>query len=281
MNAKKRVGFMQGRLSPMINAQIQAFPWDDWRREFVIGEQHGFGLMEWTLDQEGLYENPLMSEAGQIEIRDLCARHGFDIPSLTGDCFMQAPFWKSQGRECETRERDFLGVVAACSAVGIKMIVVPLVDNGKLENKNQEDHLVDFLQKHCAVLSEQNVRVVFESDFGATELARFIGRLDAGLFGVNYDIGNSAALGFKPADEFAAYARRIDNVHVKDRPLAGTTVPLGEGDADFESVFSALGKAGYVGNYILQTARAKDTDHAGVLCRYRDMSVEWINTYGS
>lgn len=281
MNAKKRVGFMQGRLSPIRNAQIQAFPWDDWRREFEIGEQHGFGLMEWTLDQERLYENPLMNEAGQVEIRDLCALHGVRIASLTGDCFMQAPFWKSKGRERENRERDFLAVAVACSAVGVEMMVVPLVDNGTLENADQEDQLVNFLQRHCAVLCEQNVRVVFESDFAPLELARFIDRLDADWFGINYDIGNSAASGFKPEDEFSAYAHRIDNVHVKDRPLAGTTVPLGEGDADFGSVFSALGKIGYAGNYILQTARAKDADHAGVLCRYRDMSVEWMNTYGS
>ncbi len=68
----------------------------------------------------------------------------------------------------------------------------------------------------------------------------------------------------------------IMNVHVKDRRLGGTTVPLGDGAANFESVFTALKRAGYTANFILQTARASDGDHVGVLCRYRDMTVDWL-----
>lgn len=281
MKHSKRIGFMQGRLSPLINGKIQAFPWSDWRHEFEIGEIHGFNLMEWTLDQDGLYDNPLMTEAGQSEIMDLCTRHGISISSLTGDCFMQAPFWKTRSSERKVLERDFIAVAAACSAVNISMIVVPLVDNGRLENAAQEDQLIDFLQGHAEYLEEHKLRVVFESDFGPDQLARFIGRLAPELFGINYDIGNSAALGFNPNEEYSSYGHRIINVHVKDRPLGGTTVALGKGSADFQSVFAGLAKFGYCGNYILQTARAADGDHAGVLSRYRDMIDVWIETYGS
>ena len=45
------------------------------------------------------------------------------------------------------------------------------------------------------------------------------------------DIGNSASLGLNPLDEFEAFGDRILNVHVKDRVLGGTTVPLGLGNA--------------------------------------------------
>ena len=72
-----------------------------------------------------------------------------------------------------------------------------------------------------------------------------------------------AAAGFDPAEEIEAYGHRILSVHVKDRVLGGSTVPLGSGNADFEAVFAALGRVRYVGNYILQTARATDGDHAG------------------
>ena len=77
----------------------------------------------------------------------------------------------------------------------------------------------------------------FESDFDSENLSRFIARLDEEFFGINYDIGNSAALGFLPSKEFEAYGNRIVNVHIKDRPFGGTTVPLGTGDADFKTVF--------------------------------------------
>lgn len=281
MSANNRIGFMQGRLSPLIDGRIQTFPWPFWQEEFSIAGQNKFRLMEWTLDQDRLYENPLLTLAGQAEIRTLCQRHGLAIPSLTGDCFMQAPFWKVQGDEQETRQRDFLAISRACAVVGISMIVVPLVDNGRLENAEQEDVLVAFLQGQAGFFAEHGVKVVFESDFLPANLARFIGRLDPALFGINYDIGNSAALGFDPAEEISAYGQRIINVHVKDRVLGGTTVPLGTGNADFETVFKELARIKYVGNYILQTARAPEGNHAEMLCRYRDMTTGWIANYGA
>jgi L-ribulose-5-phosphate 3-epimerase len=276
-----RVGFMQGRLSPVVGDRIQAFPRFSWREEFAIAERHGFRLMEWTLDQDGLYENPLLTPAGQVEIRALCRAHGLSIPSLTGDCFMQAPFWKAAGVRRDGLERDFLAVADASAAVGISMIVVPLVDNGRLDTAAHEDTLVTILQHHAAFLTGRHLRVLFESDFNPLQLRTFIGRLDPELFGINYDTGNSAALGFDPSDELAAYGHRIVNVHIKDRVLGGATVPLGAGCADFDTVFGHLARIGYPGNFILQTARAADGDHAGVLCRYREMAAGILDRHGA
>jgi L-ribulose-5-phosphate 3-epimerase len=275
----REVGFMQGRMSDLVNGKIQAFPWACWQEEFSIAEQYGFRLIEWTLDQDRLYENPLLTQNGQAAIRTLCQRHGLIIPSLTGDCFMQAPFWKVQSVERETQKMDFLAVASACATVGISMIVVPLVDNGRLDNSDQEDILVNFLQNQASFLAEHDLQIIFESDFCPEELARFIGRLDPTLFCINYDIGNSAALGFDPMEEFSAYGDRIVNVHVKDRVLGGTTVPLGAGNADFDAVFKALSKIGYRGNFILQTARALDSNHTETLCKYRDRVISWIRQY--
>lgn len=277
----ERIGFMQGRLSPLVGGRIQAFPRDCWEEEFPQAEAHGLRLMEWTLDQERLAENPLMTAAGRARIRELCGRHQVGIPSLTGDCFMQAPFWKAQGGERDALIRDFQSVVAACADTGIGMVLLPLVDNGSLATREQENVLVSVMQEQSGRLAGYGLKVMFESDFGPAELARFISRLDPARFGINYDIGNSAALGFDPAEELAAYADRVINVHIKDRVLGGTTVALGTGNADFESVFAALARCSYSGNYILQTARAADADHAGALCRYRDMTLEWLDRHAA
>jgi hexulose-6-phosphate isomerase len=275
------IGFMQGRLSARVDGKIQAFPWSSWREEFSIAEKLGFPLMEWTLDQNRLHENPLMTAAGRAEIRSLCHRHRLSILSLTGDCFMQAPFWKASGNERERLQSDFCSIVDACSQIGIRMIVVPLVDLGSLEYGNQEDILVNFLKARTEFLMAKGVTVIFECDYPPAEIARFIGRLDTKTFGINYDIGNSAALGFSPTEEFQAYGDRILNVHVKDRPFHGTTVPLGEGDADFIRVFAELARVKYDGDFILQTARADADDHATVLCRYRAMTKEWLTQHAT
>ena len=80
-------------------------------------------------------------------------------------------------------------------------------------------------------LQRHGVRVAFESDFEPARLAALMTGLPEPSFGVNFDMGNSAALGWPPADEVPLLAARILNVHVKDRPRAGTTVPLGQGEA--------------------------------------------------
>jgi len=270
-----KIGFMQGRLSPQVDGKIQSFPWSTWQQEFPLAESLGLGLMEWTLDQDQLYQNPLLTPQGQQEIRSLCQAHLIAIPSLTGDCFMQKPFWKAQGQAKAALEVDFIAIARACAEVGIEMIVVPLVDNGRLENDQQEELLLAFLLAQSDLFRALGLRIIFESDFAPSELARFIGRLPADIFGVNYDIGNSAALGYKPEEEFAAYGARIANVHVKDRVLGGTTVSLGTGNADFPTVFRLLRDAAYDGYLIMQTARAKDDDHAGALRRYMGQIETW------
>ena len=275
-----RIGFIQGRLCDQVDGKIQAFPCDEWESEFPAAEALSISLMEWTLDQERLYENPLMTGAGQTRIQALCRESGVAIPSLTGDCFMQAPFWKADDADRQSLQSDFEAICRACTEVGIRMIVVPLVDNGRLENRQQEDRLINYLLTQQDFLAQLQLRVIFESDFAPEELARFIDRLPADSFGINYDIGNSAALGFDPGEEFAAYGNRVINVHVKDRVLGGTTVPLTTGNADFDTVFEPLSRMEYQGNFILQTARAADGDHAAALARYRDMTRDWMMRYG-
>lgn len=271
-----KIGFMQGRLSAPVDGKIQAFPWEQWREEFARAEALDFPLMEWTLDQERLHENPLMTAAGRSEIRELGTRHGVRVGSLTGDCFMQAPFYKAAGHTRQRLLDDFEAIVSAAGEVGIRHVLIPLVDNGALTSEAEEEALRADLDKQRLQLRDANVQIMFESDFPPQQLGRFIAGFPAGAFAINYDIGNSASLGFDAAEEIAAYGSFIVNVHVKDRVRGGTTVPLGEGNADLPLVFRLLVEAGYRGDFILQTARAADGDDQGAACRYRDMVRHWL-----
>jgi len=273
------IGFMQGRLSPPVRGRIQAFPAAHWRDEFALGAALGFRHLEWTLDHDGLAENPLMTAAGQADIRALSAATGVRVSSVTGDCFMQRPFWKAPPEAVAPLLRDLGAVIDACAALGVEYVVVPLVDGGALRSPGEQQALLDGLAQVEPLLRAGEVRLLFESDYGPDALAAFIALLPADRFGINYDTGNSAALGHSPAEEFAHYGGRIRHVHVKDRVLGGTTVPLGDGAADFPAVFGGLGALGYSGRFVLQTARAADGDHAGVLGRYRALVSHWIGAY--
>jgi hexulose-6-phosphate isomerase len=269
-----RIGFMQGRLSPRIDGKIQAFPWPYWRDEFPLAQSLGFRRMEWTLDHHDLAANPLMTAEGQAEILALSARHELAVSSITGDCFMQAPFWKSVGASRDALIEDAAEIVRAAAAVGAGILVVPLVDDGALTTPAEEDALCEGVGRLAPLLRQTGVRIAFESDYPPAVLAAVIDRFPAEVAGINFDIGNSASLGWPPAEEVPLIAPRLINVHVKDRLLGGTTVPLGQGAADLPLVFSLLRDAAYEGFLILQTARAEDDDHLGAARRYRDRVLE-------
>ena len=249
------IGIMQGRLSPPSDGKVQSFPWSAWKEEFALAKECGFQLIEWTLDQERLYENPLMTESGRMEIRSLIETNGIHIWSLTGDCFMQAPFYKANGERKSALLNDFKNIILSCGNVGIGNVLIPLVDDGRLENSSHEKSLLEGLSEVTPLLDKFKMQISFESDFEPDRLAKFIGKLDSVFFGMTYDIGNSASLGYDASEEISAYGERIVNVHVKDRLKGDTTVPLGQGNADFETVFSALKKISYSGPLILQVAR--------------------------
>ena len=190
-----RIGFMQGRLSPLVDGRIQAFPRDHWRDEFRLANQFGFERMEWTLDQDNLYANPLMQASGQAEIGHLAKTWNLAVTSITGDCFMQAPFWKATGPLREQLLLDLVAIVKASFAIGANLIVMPLVDNGALETAKQEQALKTSLLALQPLLSQTGVHIAFETDLDPDAQMAFIQDFSVEHFGINFDIGNSASLG--------------------------------------------------------------------------------------
>ena len=274
----KKIGFMQGRLSNQINNKIQSFPWHNWEKEFAEAKKININLMEWTLDYYKIFSNPILTSKGQDKINKLKAKHKIKIESVTGDCFMQKPFWKFSKKGRLKLQKDFKSIINSLKNIGIKIIVVPLVDNGKIENKFQNEVLIDFFLKIEKMLKKNNQRIAFETDKNPTQTVELLKILNSKVFGINYDIGNSASLGYDHKDELNAYGRRVINVHVKDKVLNGTTVSLGEGNASFKIVFSLLKKFKYNGNYILQTARSKNKQHSKVLKKYYEFTKKFLLT---
>lgn len=273
-----QIGFIQGRLSPIRNERIQSFPWDHWANEFKLAEELEFKKIEWTIDSERFLENPILTVKGQKEIKRLLQVHGLQIPSVTCDYFMENPFWQSS----ETLIRnDLMRIMDGMNQIGAKILVIPLVDNSSLSGYSESNNVIDFFTSFKMELLEKDIKIAFESDLAPSPLLTFISNFDSEKFGVNYDIGNSASLGYSPNEEFMAYGPRIINVHIKDRLYGGSTVPLGEGSADFHAVFNLLNLFNYNGNLIMQTARSKNENHGEVLVDYRKLMFKWIEDSAS
>jgi L-ribulose-5-phosphate 3-epimerase len=272
----ERIGVMQGRLSPIVDGVIQCFPWGTWRDEFEWAQEDGWPLIEGTLDVDRLTENPLMTVDGRNDLRTVSRLHGIRMSSLTGDFFMQAPFHRVTGTRREERLTVLKGVVEACAAANVSYLVVPLVDQGRISSPEEERVVLNELSRIEPLAGTCGVGLLFESDYSPEAFDRFLGHLSPEVFGVNYDIGNSAAMGFPFDEEFAAYGERIRNVHVKDRLRAGPTVPLGTGDADLPGALAALETLGYGGDYVIQAARSHDGRDRDIALGYRRQTIEWL-----
>ena len=96
---KSKIGVMQGRLSKPLNNKIQSFPIRTWRKEFSLAKKLSLKYIEWTLDFKNLHSNPLMTSNGIKNIKLLCKKFNVRVDSITGDCFMQKPFWKQTNKK--------------------------------------------------------------------------------------------------------------------------------------------------------------------------------------
>jgi len=256
---KYSYGIMQGRLSQIIGNKIQAFPTKYWKLEFSKARKLGLKSIEWTLDYQNLEKNPILNKKGQSQIKQLSKKNFIKINSITGDCFMQKPFWKKKNNQ--KLLNDLIEIIKSCKMLGIKFLVIPLVDNGSIVNKNDENNLIKSCKYVSKYLKKSNLKLIFESDFGPQKLKRFIEKFDKKYFGINYDVGNSAGLGYNIDDEFRIYGKYICNVHIKDRLKQGKTVRLGRGNANFLKLYKNLKKIKYNRELILQTARSKNNRH--------------------
>lgn len=248
-----RIGFMQGRLVDSEKKNLlQYFPAKQWKKEIILSKKIGFNIMEWTINYENINNNHLYNSNKNKELLKFLKVNSIKIPSVTCDFFMQKPFFKN--KKFKNTITDLKKVVRLSKKVGVNFIILPLVDNSTVENKIQEQKLISEMKK-CSKILNKNQKILFETDYPPNKIILFLKKLNT-KFGINYDTGNSASLGYN-FDEEKKYFKHVYNIHLKDRLFRGHSVRLGKGDYNFRKFFLYIKKLKYKGNLILQTARSK------------------------
>jgi L-ribulose-5-phosphate 3-epimerase len=249
---------MQGRLVPPPLGRFQCFPRDEWEREFALASRAGLSCLEWIWDLDET--NPLSDDGGMFRVAALAARHGVAVLSVCADYFMERPLVKGSAAEIVER-RDLLAwLIGRCKTCGIERIVLPFVDSSRLDSREDRQKLAETLGSLLPLRDDSCVEIHLETDLAPDPFAALLDRLPDPRIRVNYDSGNSASLGYRPREEFAAYGSRVGSVHIKDRLRGGGTVPLGTGNTDFPELFDCLRKVQYCGDFILQAARGEPGD---------------------
>jgi L-ribulose-5-phosphate 3-epimerase len=274
-----RLGVMQGRLSPMVDGAIQAFPVETWQQEFSLARDCGFDLIEWVLDLTEWQSNPLLWNEGRREIVGLQRQHSVAVPIICVDFFMSFGLLAERLDERLEGMGMLCELIRVCPEVGIHQIEIPLIGKSSIMDDQLEDHMVSLLQDIVPLAESKNTSLLLEVDLPPKRVQAFLEKIPSRVIQMNYDIGNSAYWGFSAEEEISLYGDRIGNVHIKDCTPEDYSVPLGKGNVDFESFFKNLRNAGYRGDFVLQAARGQDdVNIAREFCAYTyDLIERFLN----
>ena len=146
--------------------------------------------MEWTVDSHKYFNNPLNNKFGINQIKKLKKKFKINVNSVTCDFLMENPFFIK--KNLFNQEKKFLNFLENCNLAKIKIIVVPLVDGSSIKSLREEKNLISFFYGIQNYLKSKKIRIAFESDYDYKKLRNFIEKFDPKVFGINYDIGNSA-----------------------------------------------------------------------------------------
>lgn len=268
---KHSIGIMQGRLSPPEEGRFQSFPKSSWRDEFARAVDAGVSYIEWIYDEYAAAENPISTDQGASSIKTLKATSGIETPAICADWLMDFPLLRCTEEERKDRELGLQTLIHWAKRIGAWRVVLPFVDNASIRTEEERAAVIGVLERLLPTTERIGVELHLEADFPPAEFARFLGRLPNRNIKVNYDSGNSSGLGYRASDEFAAYGDRIGSIHIKDRlrnPDGSIkTMPLGEGSANFDDLFSSVRKIGYDGGFTLQVARGESGDEVSWIRR--------------
>jgi L-ribulose-5-phosphate 3-epimerase len=266
-----QIGIMQGRLSPPSGGRIQSFPATSWRNEFSLAAGLGLCSIEWIVETP-LESNPLWTSTGVAEVRKLAQGTKVAVDFVIADYFMESPLVRMSSASAQHNQQVLARLLERVAELGAKGIEIPCVDASELRSREEEDELARALAPALEQAARLGLQIGLETSLPPDRFRALLERIGHPNLRANYDTGNSAALGYDPGEEFSAYGRWINNVHIKDRRRGGGTVPLGQGDTDVPRVLRLLADHGYAGDFILQVARGPDEVETmrGYLAQVRD-----------
>lgn len=277
------IGIMQGRLTKSLGRGIQFFPFEEWKEEFIKAHEIGLDEIEWIFDYYNYQNNPLWTEKGQQEIKDAIKENDIKVRSVCWDYFMRRPFYKYDSNTkdgvLDENKRIMMRIFGAMQKIGAELIEIPLVDDSSLKTKTEEDEAISFIRWACDNAAQYDILVGLETDFPPGKFCDFLNQIERDNIRANYDSGNSSGLGYDHREELMSLDQYVYNVHIKDRIKGNGTVKLGEGSADFDSVFGSLKEIGYRKSIILQAARGEDGEEEKTIAEYIKFVMEKIDRY--
>ncbi|MDC0861396.1 TIM barrel protein [Alphaproteobacteria bacterium] len=243
-----KIGIMQGRLLPKIKNQFQAFPGKNWQDEFIIASNISLDLIEFIFDIDDDIPNPLSTEQGIDNIKDIVHKSGVEVRSICADYFMKFPFYNNENHNVI----DVMNkLIVSSNKINVKEIVLPCIDSSSLNSDFKKSELIRNINSVKQLLEKHKVTLCIETDLSPDKNNDIISDIGSSFIKLNYDTGNSASLGYEAKDELLLNSNIISSYHIKDRKFNSHSVLLGEGDYDFDIFIDMVSKKIICPEYII------------------------------
>jgi len=244
-------GFSQGRLTVSPGGQLQCFPQDEWRAEFINAGRLGCSFIELLIERERNPNNPLWTSSGRKEIIGLCANNGLVPYSICLDYIIDNSLLDDPDKESWQSISECLEVA---SELNCQIVVLPLLEESSLNTENLIS-MVNVVTEAGLLAAKHDIQLCIETLLPADELNKFIDMIDLENVKAVFDTGNRVVENPDLSAEIIELAGNIGHVHIKDKDRFANNVVLGSGLVDFCGVFSALDKINYQGPLNFETNR--------------------------
>lgn len=269
--SKLKIGISQGRLIKSPKNQLQWFPGEKWREEFLIANKIGLNHIELLAELKHNPNNPIWTKEGRDQLKKYSHKYKIQNYSACFDYLIENPinFDFSIKSDLFIYSKNFID---ACSELNIKAIILPLLGVNDLK-KSKLKILTRFLEAIAPYAFEKNIFIAIESLAAPDLIIKLLEDFLKYKSGCVYDTGNRVLLSNNQEEDILRLSNFINHIHIKDKNLKNENVILGHGIVDFESIFSAIFKINYKGTLTMETNRGENPEETAI------NNIKLINKY--
>ena len=250
---KAKFGFIQGRMTITPSKKIlQYFPKKNWRKEFYYAKKNNFNFIEYFGERKFNKENPIWSKKKLNEINKLDKKNNLLNYSFCDDYFIGKKITKYKNLNKYYNE-----IVKNLSIINIKVYVLALFEKSLIDKKNL-NNFIKILQTVSEKLKYKKIKLAIECNLEAESIKKLATMVNRENFYIVYDTGNRLKKQNLQYKEILNLKKYICHIHLKDKNWKGHNVILGTGAVNFQSIFKAIKKIKYDGNFTFETNRGNN-----------------------
>jgi L-ribulose-5-phosphate 3-epimerase len=224
--------------------------------EETVARAAGLGLDGLEIVVDGNHrDHALWQPGGPQRVRQLQQLKNLATSSLSLGCWQPRDFRVTDPALLEEGQRLLQESIQWARQLGASVILLPFFGGRPLTPEEaRAPALVRGFRETAPTAERMAVRLAIESTLAAGDLIELLDSVGSPFVGVYYDLANSTAQGYVPADEIRQLGDRVQMIHLKDTDGQ----PLGKGRVDWPAAIAAIRDIGYDGWLVLETPSGDD-----------------------